>query len=267
MRTVGVILPVSSTLAYKNRILCRKLYPLRRGGSAENKRDKRRQKEMTYYESSLIGMKRVLAKAGDSLGEGYVDGFIGEWRLAHKTDSFEKAFSKNGVFADYSFASPSIKSEELRFWCTQLFGGLVAMALQLVRFSKAGREITIDFMKKNFGHPSEVISGVKCTSCGAKEINAADIDKYITPLVVSRAIIEGIEGGCMAQKVEELLDGTSKHLIAERKEAVLRAENSKVNVSEERVHPVRCSKCGKASLEKCRFLKSLKSVSFVSLSR
>ena len=222
---------------------------------------------MNYYESSLKGMKRILQKTGDTVSEGYIDEFIGEWRLAGKTDRFEKAFSKDGVFADFGFASPSIKSEELRFWCTQLFGGLVAMALQLVRFSKAGREMTIDFMRKNFGHPAEVISGVKCSACGAKEINVADIDRYITPPVVSRAIIDGLESGDIEKDIDEILDGTSQHLASERREAALRAENSKVYVSDERVHSARCSKCGKAALEKCRFLKSMKSASFVSLSR
>ncbi len=222
---------------------------------------------MNYYESSLKGMKRVLEKAGDTVNEGYIDQFIGEWRLSGRTEAFEKAFSKDGVFADFSFDSPSIKNEELRFWCTQLFGGLVAMALQLVKFSKAGREMTIAFMRKNFGHPAEVISGVKCTACDAKEINAGDIDRYITPPVVSRAIIDGLEGECMEKNVDELLDGTSEQLAAERKEAALRAENSKVNVSDGRTHSSICSNCGKTAVEKCRFLKSVKSVSFVSLSR
>lgn len=222
---------------------------------------------MNYYASSLAGMKRVLAQSGDTASEGYVDEFINEWKNTGRTDKFEKAFSKGGVFEDFSFASAKMDSEEKRFWCTQLFGGLVAMALQLVRFSKSGRTMTIEFMRKNFGHPAEVISGVKCTSCGAKEINAADIDKYITPPVVSKAIIDGIESSCMEQKVDEILDGTSAHLRLEREEAARRAANSKVSVSDNRLHSAVCSKCGKASLEKCRFLKSIKTTSFVSLSR
>lgn len=222
---------------------------------------------MDFLESSFIGMKIVLAESGDSVSEGYVDGFIEELRSSGTTDKFIKAFSKDGAFADFSFSPAMVPDEEKRFWCTQLFGGLVAMALQLDKFTKAGRKMTVDFMRKNFGHPAEVISGVKCTACGAKEICRADIDKYVTPPVVSKAIIDGLEGSCIGEKIRELLDGTSEHLRRERSDAALRADNSNVSVSECWRPSNLCSKCGKAALEKCRFLKSIKTKSFVSLSR
>ncbi len=222
---------------------------------------------MNYYESSLIGMKRVLSKSGETVFEGYMDEFISEWNTSGSSDKFVKAFSKGGSFENFSFASTKFDSEEKRFWYTQLFGGLVAMAMQLVRFAQANRTMTVDFMRKNFGHPAEVISGIKCGKCGAKEINAADIDKYITPPVVSKAIIDGLESSCIEQKVDELLDLTSAHLKLERDEAVQRAVNSRVSVSQDRTHPAVCSKCGAADIVKCRFLKSVKTTTFVALSR
>ncbi len=221
---------------------------------------------MNYYESSINAIKQVLSSCKETEYAEYIDECIREWDRTRDTDLFVKGFSKNGKFEKFLISNGEFADDEHLFWATQVFGGLVAMAMQLARFIKAGREMPISYMRKNFGHPAEVVSGLRCKNCGAKEINIADIDKYITPSVISRAIIDGFEQDCLEKNVSEILDISSDYIKSERDNAKERALNTGVSVSDNRVPSTICRKCGCKELNKCRFLKSLKKQMFVALS-
>lgn len=222
---------------------------------------------MNFYASSLNGLKQILHASGETRYENYIDECIQEWETTQSTDKLEKAFQKGGFFEDFSFPLTDFATEEEHFWYTQLFGGMEAMTVQLARFHRANRPITIEFMRKNFGIPSDVISGQKCVSCGAKEINQADIDRYITPKVISAAIVDGLANDNLPEKVEELLTLRSEGLKAARAEAIARALNSNVSVSDSRTPMTVCKRCGSKDIAKCRFLRHTKEPSFVALSR
>lgn len=222
---------------------------------------------MNYYETSLAAMKKILDDCGEGRYSAFVGDCINDWQDSKNTDRFMKGFSKGGLFESFSFRKSDFDSSEKEFWTTQVFGALVAMAMQLVRFERSGREIDIAFIRKNFGHPAEVISGSKCSDCGKKEINMADIDKYITPPVVSKAVVDGLEFDNLNEKIDELLSLNSDHLVSEREKAVTRAINTNVSVSNTREPLTVCKYCGGKNIVKCRFLKSLKANTFVALSR
>ena len=221
---------------------------------------------MNHYEASVKAIKQVLAACGKTVHEEYIDECIAQWDSARSTELFVKGFSKGGKFEGFLISKEDVEDDELRFWTTQLFGGLVSMAMQLARFIKAGREMPIAFMRKNFGHPAEVVSGLRCKNCGAKEINMADIDKYITPSAISRAIIDGLESDCLDKHTGDILSLSSDYINSERDDAKIRALNTGVFIANNRTPFVACHECGCKELDRCRFLKSLKKPVFVALS-
>lgn len=221
---------------------------------------------MNHYEATVKAIKQVLASCGKKEYEAYIDDCISEWDRTRSTELFVKGFKKNGKFEKFAITDTDVSNEEIRFWTIQIFGALVSMAMQLTRFISAGREMPISYMRKNFGHPPEVISGQRCKNCGTKEINSADVDKYITPSVISRAIIDGLEKDCLEKNTAAILDLSSDYLKTERDEAKMRAFNTGVSISDARTPSTVCRKCGCRELDRCRFLKSLKKPVFVALS-
>ncbi len=222
---------------------------------------------MNYYEASLQGLKRILHVSGEEGYEHYIDECISEWQKGGKTQKLQAGFKKGGAFEKFSFENTRFTSHEQQFWYTKLFGGMVAMALQLARFQDEGRTVPIEFIRKNFGIPSDVISGTKCSKCGAKEITMGDIDKYITPKVVAAAIVDGLEQSCLIQNVDAVLELRSKELLQGREDAKLRAANTQVSVSSDRTPAAVCKHCGSSDLVRCRFLRHTKEPRFVALSR
>lgn len=222
---------------------------------------------MHYFESTLTAMKKLLDMGKEYRYAVFLGDCIADYQNNKSTDRFRKGFSQGGLFESFAFRPSDFDTEEQLFWATQLFGGMVAMAAQLARFESSGRVITIDFMRKHFGHPAEVVSGSKCGGCGYKEITAADIDRYITPPVVAAVIVDGLEEGSLLQKTEELINGMPALREKERAEAKERAANTGIAVSDGRAVMKRCPSCGGTDIVKCRFLKSLKTRGFVALSR
>ena len=222
---------------------------------------------MNFYAASLNGLKHILHASGETRYENYIDECIKEWETNESTRKLEDGFRKNGIFEDFVFPQTDFATQEEHFWFTQLFGGMVAMTVQLARFHNSGRTITIESMRKNFGAPSDVISGTKCQNCGAKEINMTDIDKYVTPAVISKTIVDGLENGCLTEKLDEIMTLKSKLLSSARAEAIARALNSNVSVSDDRTPMQICKRCGSHDMAKCRFLRHTRQPSFVFLSR
>ena len=222
---------------------------------------------MDFLAPTLEGMGLILTECGETGYAENIKASLESWTNNHDAETFIKSFSKGGYFESFSFADTKFPSEEHRFWITQMFGGLVAMGMQLARFEKDNRIMTIEFMRRNFGHQPEVISGARCGACGAKELNTADIDRYITPYVISRLIIDGLESNRLDKNIASVMDVSSKEISAQRAEALLRANNTGVSVSDSRTTMTRCSHCGSTNILRCRFLKSLKKPVFVALSK
>ena len=222
---------------------------------------------MNFYESSLKGLKQILHMTGETAYENYIDTCLAEWETTRTTKKLDAAFRKGGFFENFSFPLSDFVTEEEHFWGTQLFGGMVAMILQLARFHNANRTVTVEFMRKNFGVPSDVISGTRCQNCGAKEINQADIDRYITPRVISQAIVDGLANDTLTENINDMLALRYKPLTAARAEAIARALHSNVAVSDARTPMTICKRCGSKDMAKCRFLRHTKEPSFVALSR
>lgn len=222
---------------------------------------------MNYYEMSLVAMKKILDDCGEGRYSAFVGDCITDWKKKKNTDRLTKGFSKGGLFESFSFRKSDFDSPEKEFWTNQCFGAMVAMTMQLARFEHSGRDITIDFIRKNFGHPAEVISGSKCTDCGRKELNMEDIDKYITSPVVAKAVVDGLENGDLNENLDKVISLEYDYLLSERENAIARAMNTNVSVSNTRDALTVCKNCGGKNIVKCRFLKSLKTNTFVALSR
>jgi|GEM_PF-4612841 len=222
---------------------------------------------MIFYEASINGLKLILHKSGETAYEAYIDDCIREWKTKKSTQKLQNGFRSGGLFENFSFRQDDFTSDEEGYWYTQLFGGMVAMAVQLARFMDNGKTVSIEFIKKNFGVPSDVISGTKCTKCGAKEISSADIDKYITPRVVASAIVDGLEKDRLETNINELLSLQYEPLLQARQEASGRAANSNVAVSGSRTPATVCRHCGSKDIVKCRFLRHTQKPCFVALSR
>ena len=222
---------------------------------------------MKFYETSIKAMEKVLRDTKEDFYADYIKECIQKWESSNDTSCFTKGFSKKGRFENFTFQTTEFSSEENRYWTQQYFGGLVAMAMQLAKFITEGKTIDIGFIKKNFGHQAEVISGSVCTDCGTKQFSMSDIDRYITIPVISGGIIEGLEKEDLTDITEQIMNCTYDRLVKEREQAKERAANSNVSVSSSREPMTICTKCGGKSISKCRFLKSLKKNTFVALSR
>ena len=222
---------------------------------------------MKFYETSIKAMEKVLKDTKEDFYADYISECIQKWESSKDTTYFIKGFSKKGRFENFTFQNTAFPSEESRYWTQQYFGGLVAMAMQLAKFINEGKTIDIDFIKKNFGHQAEVISGSVCSSCGTKQFSMADIDKCVTIPVISGGIIEGLEKEDLTDITEQIMNCTYGRLVKEREQAKERAANTNVSVSSSRTAMTVCTKCGGKNISKCRFLKSLKKNAFVALSR
>ena len=139
---------------------------------------------MTYYEQTLTQMKRLLDDCKEHRYASFLADCLTDYADSKDVARFQKGFSGSGIFENFSFRDSDFDDPALAFWTVQLFGGLTAMAIQLAKFEVANRSMDIPFMRKHFGHPAEVIGGMKCRQCGKRFINAMDIAKYITPPVI-----------------------------------------------------------------------------------
>ncbi len=222
---------------------------------------------MNYYEMSLEAMKKILDDAGEGRYSAFIGDCITDWKKKKNTDRLMKGFLKGGLFEGFSFRKSDFDSAEKEFWTVQCFSAMAAMTMQLARFEHSGQDITIEFMRRNFGHPAEVISGSKCSDCGKKELNMEDIDKYITTPVVAKAVVDGLESGRLIENLDEVISEKYDYLKSEREKALARAMNTNIPVSNERGALSVCKNCGGKNIVKCRFLKSLKTNTFVALSR
>ncbi len=223
---------------------------------------------MDYFVLTLEGIKLLLTTFHKDSYAGVIDDCIEQWNKNHHAGAFIQAFSdKNGKLSDLSFAAEDFKSEEQAYWTQQMLGALMAMAAQLAVFAQRKQTMTIEFMRKYFGHPTELINGTVCGQCGAKSISQTDIDNFIAPDIIAAKIVDGLEDGKLNERILSVVNVTATEIDRQRRLTKIRIENSSVPMTGSRHSAECCMVCGSNNMKPCRFLKSLKENVFISLGK
>ena len=219
--------------------------------------------KMEFYEITLKGMKKILDDCKEETYSEIVGKCLAKWQSDKDVKCMLMEFSDNGRFRTFRFRPTDFSSVEQAFWTNQLFGGLVAMMIQLGGFILDGKTVGIDFIRSNFGRPTDVLTGCKCRSCGKFFTSALDIDKYISLPIIAKRIADGLENGSLDEEINIIMSVSAPEIEKERNRAKLRCINTNIIVAEEK--PLICQSCGNKKIDLCKFLRSVKAPVFVPL--
>lgn len=219
---------------------------------------------MGFYEITLKGMHKILKDFKEDQYADIVEKCIDQWQKKHDTYCMLQEFADKGRFRTFKFKSQDFSSVEQSFWVQQLFGGLVAMMIQLAQFENQKKNVSIDFIRKNFGISSDVLTGVMCTSCGKRQTSFLDIDKYISLPIIAKRIADGLEKGSLDDEIDSITSVSAPEIERERSNAKLRVANTSIPVFDSSDTPV-CPSCGNKKFTVCKFLKSVKEPVFIPL--
>ena len=222
---------------------------------------------MELYEITLRGMKKLLDDCTEEAYANIIEECLRKWQGRKDTACLLKEFAEGGRFRTFRFKESDFSSSEQNFWVQQLFGGLVAMVIQLARADAEKQIIDIAYIRRNFGRPSEVLTGTRCTSCGQRQVSGTDIDKYICLPIIAKRIADGLEQGSLDKEIDIIRSVSAPEIKSQRNEAQLRAANTGLLISDSRTPMTFCPSCGGKKLVPCRFLKSVKERVFVPLSK
>ena len=220
---------------------------------------------MEYYEMALQGLYRFFTEYGDKKYSLIIKECIDRWQKNKDAAFFSEKVSKNGEMAEFSLKCSERISDERSYTAFQLFGALVSMAAQLAVFINQKFRVDIDFIRRNFGRPTEVINGTFCRGCGADSISSADIAEYILPTVIAERIVDGLENNTLEKNIVSVMELTAPEIELRRNSVKQRIENSKILFSEVRWHDGLCPVCGSGDTKTRRFLKSLNKNIFIPL--
>ena len=220
--------------------------------------------KLEFYEITLRGMHKILRDFKEDQYADIVEKCIGQWQKKHDAYCMLQEFADNGRFRTFKFNADNFSSVEQNFWVQQLFGGLVAMMIQLAQFANQNKNISIDFIRKNFGMPTDVLTGIRCTSCGQRQTSLLDIDKYISLPIIAKRIADGLEKGSLDDEIDMIVNVSAPEIERERSNAKLRTANTNIPVFDSRNTPV-CPSCGNKKFTVCKFLKSVKEPIFIPL--
>ena len=218
---------------------------------------------MQFYETTLRGMKKILDTFHEDKYADIVENCISKWQSDKDVMCMLNEFADNGRFRTFKFKPTDFSSVEQAFWTNQLFGGLVAMMIQLGSFIADGKTVDIDFIRSNFGRSSEVLTGSKCTSCGKLFTSEQNIDQYISLPIIAKRIADGLEKGSLDDETDVILSMSAPEIQKERDKTKIRCINTNISVTEDK--PVICLSCGNRKISSCKFLKSVKAPVFVPL--
>lgn len=221
---------------------------------------------MNFYKITLEGMKKLLNDCNKTSYADIIEYCIEKWDTKKDITFFLSSFSENGAFKNFKFEKNDISSAEKFFWTKQLFSALAAMAIELARAINAGKSYNIDFIRKHFGHDSQIINGARCQNCGFRQINAENVDEYISAPIIAKKVVDGLETGSLDETVESIMNLSLPEIQREREHTKTRIINSSVPFSQERTDMKFCLLCGGKDIRKCKFLKSIKELVFVPLS-
>lgn len=222
---------------------------------------------MEFYKITLDGMYKLLDGCNRKPYADIIARCQERWDANKDVSFFLSLFSGTGAFKDFQIELSDVSSDEELFWTRELFSALTAMAVQLARFISSGKSCDIEFMRKYFGHDSQVIYGSVCSRCGSREINAVGIDKYISTPIIAKRVVDGLENGSLNENIELIMNVSAPEIQREREHTKARIANSAIPMSQSRTAPKFCLICGNKEIKECKFLKSLKEFVFIPLSR
>ena len=81
------------------------------------------------------------------------------------------------------------------------------MMIRLGGLLLEGKSVGIDFIRSNFGHSAEVLTGFKCTSCGRFYTSSLDIEKYISVPIIAKGIADGLEKESLDDEIDKIMSG------------------------------------------------------------
>ncbi len=218
---------------------------------------------MEFYETTLKGMKKLLSDFNEDKYAEIVESCLKKWQSDKDVQCMLSEFSDTGRFRTFKFKPEDFSSAEQALWTNQLFGGLVAMMIRLGSMILENKSVGIDFIRSNFGHSAEVLTGFKCTSCGRFYTSSLDIEKFISVPIIAKGIADGLEKESLDDEIDKIMSLSSAGAEKERGKAKLRCMNTNITVSDGR--PIFCTSCGSKKIEPCRFLKSVKELVYVPL--
>lgn len=222
---------------------------------------------MDFYRITLEGMKKLLDDCNKKSYSDMIEYSLEKWNSRKDTNFFVTLFSEKGSFQELTFDVSEFSSQEKLFWTQQLFSALAAMAIQLADFIKHKKSCDINFIRTHFGHPAQMISGSACANCGARQINIDDVDRYISSSIIAKRVVDGLENGNLNENIEAIMTLSAPEIQREREHTKTRIMNSSVPFSQNRTRQTFCLNCGSKDIKKCKFLKSIKDVVFVPLSK
>lgn len=181
-------------------------------------------------------------------------------------DGFLRLFSPSGELSGFSFSKKKLGVVRC-YYANQLFGALVSMATQTAVFEKQGREMTMDFIYRYFGRPTETLGGSKCADCNAVNISLLNIHEIIAPKIISVRVIEGLEENKLIEKITPVMTMQAPELQREEMPVRRMLKNSGIDglYITEKETDTSCSKCGCNRLSPCRLIKSVRNNKFILL--
>ena len=218
---------------------------------------------MEFYETTLKGMKKLLSDFNEDKYADIVQNCLEKWQAHKDVECMLSEFSDTGKFRAFKFNPADFSSPEQALWTNQLFGGLVAMMIRLGSLILEGHSVGIDFIRSNFGHSSEILTGFKCTSCGRFYTSSLDIEKFISMPMIAKGITDGLEKKNLDDEIDRIMSMSSPQIEKERNKTKRRCVNTNILISDGR--PTFCTSCGNKKIAPCRFLKSVKEPVFVPL--
>lgn len=220
---------------------------------------------MDYYSITLNAIRKLLLKVGKDKYADVVSECIEKWETEKDCDMFRREFDKNGRFADFRLDSSNISDPEKGLWTGQLFSALVAMSAQTAFLIGRGKDVDINDMRRTFGAANEIMYASRCSSCGALEATASDLDKYVSKIVIARKVVDGLEACSLDETVDSITELTAPEIQRERRKAKTRLENSRIPYTDAYGRAKSCLKCGSKNIAECKLLKSLNENIFIPL--
>lgn len=226
-----------------------------------------KENKMDFYKITLQGMKKFLNDCNKTHYADIIENCINKWDKNQNVDCLINEFSATGAFNSFELNPSDFQDDEKFYWSEQLFSAIVAMAVQLAHFAKEKKNTDINFIRRNFGRPTEIISGTNCSHCGFRQINCADIDKYISSSVIAERIVDGLETNTLNENIDAVVSLSAPEIKRRREQTKARIINSSIPFSQSRTNQTFCLLCGSKDMKECHFLKSLKDFIFVPLNK
>lgn len=218
---------------------------------------------MDIYSSALSGLVKILNDAGLPDSAAVIKTCLEKWQKFGKCDQLERELQPGGKLETLRIDRKHIEDPVQGFWTGQLFQALVALCAQVAHFHTKGMETSIDFLRKNFGVNNDFMEVGMCARCKHREATSLDIDQYISKMILSKRIVDGLENDNLNEEIEHVMKLDLPELERERRRVRLRLNNTGVPINDRFGRLGRCMGCGSEDIIPSRLLRSRKENIFV----